>query len=160
MGMPQWVTIAESIKLTGRSENTIRRLIYDLQKTNKDLYARVVKKSSTGAYQIEIGFLYSKYQALSTNDNPMSSSNEQPKGNHSPTHDPTHELGPIIKAKDETITVLKSQLEKQAIDFKEQLNRRDEHMKMMFERMRENNMIIQGLALPAPQKEEALEPLG
>ena len=158
--MPQRVTIAEAIKLTGKSENTIRRFIYDLQKTNKDLATKVVTKSPTGSYQIEAGFLYTKYPHVSTNDQPMSSPNEQPTGNHSPTHQPTHELDPIIKAKDETIAILKSQLEKQAADYKEQLNRRDEQMKMMFERMRENNIIIQGLALPVPQKEEALEPLG
>jgi hypothetical protein len=160
MGMPQWVTIAEAIKLTGKSENTIRRFIYDLQKTNKEVAARVITKSSTGAYQIEAGFLYTKYPHISTNGQPMSSPTEQPKGNNSPTHQTTQELDPIIKAKDETISILKSQLEKQAVDFREQLNRRDEQMKMMFERMRENNMIIQNLALPAPQKGDALEPVG
>ncbi len=152
--MPQWVTIAEAIKLTGKSENTIRRLIYDLQKTNKELTARVIDKSPTGAYQIERGFLYSKYPPVSTNKQPTSSPNEQPIGNNSPTHQSTQEIDPIIRAKDETIAILKSQLEKQAADFKEQSNKRDEQMKMMFERMRENNIIIQGLALPAPQKEE------
>jgi hypothetical protein len=51
--MPQWVTIAEAIKLTGKSENTIRRLIYDIQKTNKDLATKVVTKSPTGSYQTD-----------------------------------------------------------------------------------------------------------
>lgn len=158
--MSQLVTIAEAIKLTGKSENTIRRFIYDLQKTNKDLATKVITKSPTGSYQIETGFLYSKYPHVSTNGQPMSSQTEQSTGNHSSTHQTTHELDPIIKAKDETIAILKLQLEKQVADYKEQLNRRDEQMKMMFERMRENNMIIQNLALPAPQKSDAIEPVG
>jgi hypothetical protein len=143
MGMPKWVTISEAIKLTGKSENTIRRLIYDLQKANRELAAKILHKTSTGAYQIEEDFLYSKYPPLSTSG--------QPKANKAPTHQGTQELDPIIKAKDETIAILKSQLEKQAADFKEQLHKRDEQMKMALERMRENNIIIQQLALPSPQ---------
>ena len=150
--MPNWVTIAEAIKLTGKSENTIRRLIYDLQKTNKELAEKAIRKSSTGAYQIEEGFLHSKYPPVSTS--------EQPKSNSTPTHQGTQQLDPVIKAKDETIAILKSQLERQAADFKEQLHKRDEQMKMALERMRENNIIIQQLALPSPQKETTtIEPL-
>jgi len=160
MGMPQWVSISQAIKLTGKSENTIRRLIYELQKTNKELAAKVISKSPTGAYQIETTFLQSRYPLLSTNGNPMSSTHEIPTGNESTTHETTQTLDPVIKAKDETITVLKSQLEKQTADYKEQLNRRDEQMKMLLERMRENNIILQGLALPSPQKEQAIEPVG
>jgi hypothetical protein len=33
-------------------------------------------------------------------------------------------------------------------------------MKMLLERMRENNIILQGLALPSPQKERVVEPVG
>lgn len=143
--MPKWVTIAEAVKLTGKSENTIRRLIYELQRINKDLAANVIQKSSAGSYQIEEEFLYSKYPPVGTN--------EQPKGNNSTAHQGTQEIDPVITAKDETISILKSQLERQAADFKEQLQKRDEQMKMALERMRENNIIIQQLALPAPQKE-------
>jgi hypothetical protein len=152
MGMSKWVTISEAIKLTRKSENTIRRLIYDLQKTNRELAAKAIRKSPTGAYQVDEDFLYSKYPSLSTRG--------QPKSDSAPTHLGTQELDPIIEAKDETIAILKSQLERQAADFKEQLHKRDEQMKMALERMRENNIIIQQLALPSPQKEPTtIEPL-
>jgi hypothetical protein len=158
--MPQWVSIAQAIKLTGKSENTIRRLIYELQKTNKELATKVISKSPTGAYQIETTFLQSRYPLLSTNENPMSSTHGIPTSTKSTTHETTQTLDPVIKAKDETIAVLKSQLEKQTADYKEQLNRRDEQMKMLLERMRENNIILQGLTLPSPQKEQTIEPAG
>lgn len=158
--MPKWVTIAEAIKITGKSENTIRRLIYNLQKTDKALFERVIIKSSTGAYQIETEFLSAKYPSLSTNEQVMGSTHEIPMGNHSPTHQSTQTPDPIIRAKDETIAILKSQLEKQASEYKEQLNKKDEQMKMMFERMRENNIIMQGPALPTPQKGTAQEHTG
>ena len=157
--MPQWVSITNAIKLTGKSENTIRRLIYETQKTNKELATKVITKSPTGAYQIETGFLYNKYP-LHTSEQPMSKKNGIPVGNNSSTQSDTQSLDPIIKAKDETISILKSQLEKQATEYKEQLNRKDEQTKMLLERMRENNIILQGLALPMPQREKPLEPLG
>jgi hypothetical protein len=78
MGMFQWVSIAQAIKLTGKSENTIRRLIYNLQKTNKKLAEKVINKSPTGAYQIRTIFLQSRYPLLDTNEKPMSSTQEIP----------------------------------------------------------------------------------
>jgi hypothetical protein len=157
--MPQWVTIGEAIKRTGKSENTIRRLIYEAQKTNQELAARVIQKSPTGAYQIETGFLYTKYPPVNTHEHPKGSTSEQPISNQSPPHQSTQAVDPTIQAKDETIALLKAQLEKQAVDYKEQLTKKDEQMKMLLDRMRENNIILQGLALPAPQKDKVLEPI-
>ena len=145
------LTLPKASKLTGRHEDTIRRLIKKLLKTDPQAGEKIKQEQTVRGfhYLIDEEYLLQHVQPLqdtqeqkgdATRERASDQPTQQPlnKGLHQPTHQapqqglyqPTHAE---LKAKDETITILKKQLEQ-----------KDEQIRQLIERGREANILLKG----------------
>ena len=139
------LTLPQASKQTGKHEDTIRRLIKNLIKTDQKAKEKIKQEQTPRGfhYLIDEEYLLQHLQSLQMKK-PKNSVNDktalnqplrQPLNNvaHQPpqgTHQPTYAE---VKAKDETIAILKKQLEE-----------KDEQIKTLLERGRETNVLLKG----------------
>jgi hypothetical protein len=139
------LTLPQASRQTGKHEDTIRRLIKNLLKTDHQAKEKIKQEQTPRGfyYLIDEEYLLQHLQPLQTkkSKNPvnakiaMNQPLRQPLNNvaHQPlqnTYQPTYAE---VKAKDETITILKKQLEE-----------KDEQIKTLLERSRETNVLLKG----------------
>jgi hypothetical protein len=157
------LTLPQASKQTGRHEDTIRRLIKNLLKTDPQAKEKVKQEQTVRGfhYLIDEEYLLQHLQPLQTrnsknyaNDKTASDQHmnqrlnnveHQPmKNNHQAMYQSTFAE---VKAKDETIAILKKQVEA-----------KDEQIKTLLERSRETNILLKEYQdkylLEAPQKEK------
>ncbi len=153
------ITLPQASKQTGKHEDTIRRLIKNLLKTDPQAKDKIKQEQTVRGfhYIIDEEYLLQHVQPLQTRNSKNSANDktasDQPlrqglnKVEHQPlknTYQPTYAE---VKAKDETITILKKQLEE-----------KDGQIKTLLERSRETNILLKGYQdrylLDAPQKKK------
>ena len=161
------LTLPQAGKLTGRHEDTVRRLIKRLLKTDPQAAEKIKQEETVRGfhYLVDQEYLLQHLQPLQDTQHPQSDvtserASDQPyyqplnKGKHQPSHQaqqqglnqPTHAE---LKAKDETIAILKKQLEQ-----------KDEQIRQLIERGREANILLKGyqdkylLDAPRDQQED------
>jgi hypothetical protein len=136
------LTLPQASKLTGRHEDTIRRLVKRLLKTDQVAKEKIIQEKTIRGfhYLIDQEYLVTKLQPLqASNKGGGKTSSNQPK--HQPSNNVAHQplqtnLQPSyaeLKAKDETIAILKKQLEQ-----------KDEQISHLLERGRETNILLKG----------------
>jgi hypothetical protein len=153
------ITLPQASKQTGKHEDTIRRLIKNLLKTDPQAKDKIKQEQTVRGfhYIIDEEYLLQHVQPLQTR-NSKNSADDKTASNqplrqglnnveHQPlknTYQPTYAE---VKAKDETITILKKQLEE-----------KDGQIKTLLERSRETNILLKGYQdrylLDAPQKKK------
>jgi hypothetical protein len=145
------LTLPRASKLTGRHEDTIRRLIKKLLNEDQQAGEKIKQEKTVRGfhYLIDQEYLLKHLQPLQeatqlakdansdrasnqSMQQPLSKGRQQPlqQGTHQPLYQPTHAE---LKAKDETITILKKQLEQ-----------KDEQIRQLIERGREANILLKG----------------
>lgn len=139
------LTLPQASKQTGKHEDTIRRLIKSLLKTDQKAKEKIKQEQTPRGfhYLIDEDYLLQHLQPLHIKKSKNSVNGKtalnqplrQPLNNvaHQPlqnNHQPTYAE---IKAKDETIAILKKQLEE-----------KDEQIKTLLERSRETNVLLKG----------------
>ena len=163
----QMLTLTQASKLTGRHEDTIRRVIKHLLKTDEVAEEKITQEKTVRGfrYLIDQEYLLSKLQPL---HQPSQSDNEGNNGTASdkPLHQPLNNVGnqplyqspqdglqPLyaeLKAKDETIEILKKQLDQ-----------KDDQIRQLLERGRETNILLKGYQekylLEAPRDQKDIE---
>jgi hypothetical protein len=139
------LTLPQASKQTGKHEDTIRRLIKNLLKADQKAKEKIIQEQTPRGfhYLIDEEYLLQHLQSFQMKK-PKNSVNDktalnqplrQPLNNvaHQPmksTNQPTYAE---VKAKDETIAILKKQLEE-----------KDEQIKTLLERGRETNVLLKG----------------
>jgi hypothetical protein len=163
------ITLPQASKQTGRHEDTIRRLIKNLLKTDPQAKEKIKQEQTVRGfhYLVDEEYLLQHLQPLQTR-NSKNSGNDKTASNQ-PLHQPLNNVAhqPLknshqamyqptvaeVKAKDETIAILKKQLEE-----------KDEQIKTLLERSRETNILLKGyqdkylLEAPQEKKEEKAVP--
>jgi hypothetical protein len=157
------LTLPQASKQTGRHEDTIRRLIKNLLKTDSQAKEKIKQEQTVRGfhYLVDEEYLLQHLQPLQTRNSKNSvidkTASNQPmnqrlnnvehqpmKNSHQAMFQPTLAE---LKAKDETIAILKKQVEA-----------KDEQIKTLLERSRETNILLRGYQdkylLEAPQKEK------
>jgi hypothetical protein len=145
------LTLPQASKLAGKHEDTIRRLIKKLLKTDPQAAEKIKQEETVRGfhYLIDKEYLFQHLQPLQETPHqeadvtsesasnqplhqPSSKGKHQPlqQGTHQPTYQPTHAE---LKAKDETIAILKKQLEQ-----------KDEQIGQLIERGTEANILLKG----------------
>jgi hypothetical protein len=163
------ITLPQASKQTGKHEDTIRRLIKNLLKTDPQAKEKIKQEQTVRGfhYLIDEEYLSKHLQPLRTRNsknsvNDKTASNQplrqglnnvehQPlKNNYQAMYQPTYAE---LKAKDETIAILKKQVEA-----------KDEQIKTLLERSRETNILLKGyqdkylLEAPQEKKEKKIIP--
>jgi hypothetical protein len=139
------LTLPQASKQTGKHEDTIRRLIKNLLKTDQKAKEKIKQEQTPRGfhYLIDEEYLLKHLQPFQIKEsknsvNDKTTSNQPLRQHlnnvaHQPlqnTHQPTYAE---VKAKDETIAILKNQLEE-----------KDEQIKTLLERSRETNVLLKG----------------
>jgi hypothetical protein len=139
--------LSQASELTGRHEDTIRRLIKNLLKTDPQAQEKIKQEQTVRGfhYLIDEEYLLKHLQPLqkpsqSKDSATSKTASNQPyrqplnKGMQQPLqqglHQPTYAE---LKAKDETISILKKQLEQ-----------KDEQIRQFLDRTRETNILLKG----------------
>jgi hypothetical protein len=159
------ITLPQASKQTGKHEDTIRRLIKNLLKTDPQAKEKIKQEQTVRGfhYLIDEEYLLQHLQPLQKR-NSKNSGNDKTASNQ-PPHQPLNNVAhqPLknssqgmyqptyaeVKAKDETIAILKKQLDE-----------KDEQIKTLLERSRETNILLKGyqdkylLEAPQEKKEE------
>jgi sperm tail-like protein len=163
------ITLPQASKQTGKHEDTIRRLIKNLLKTDPQAKEKIKQEQTVRGfhYLIDEEYLLRHVQPLQTRNSKNSANNKtasnQPlrQGLNNVEHQPLKNSPQAmyqptyaeVKAKDETIGILKKQLEE-----------KDEQIKTLLERSRETNILLKGyqdkylLEAPQKRKEEKTAP--
>lgn len=160
--MDQHLTVKEAVKLTGKSESTIKRLIREIvneaEHADRDailpLHAEMEQKRKAGepyVWKIDRQLLQNRFP-------PDDSESNRKAGSHSNLND--SDSAPIIE-------VLREQLQskdRQLATLETQLDRKDQQIGALNERMRESNILMKELqekvAIAAPAasvSEEAVD---
>jgi len=139
------LTLPQASKQTGKHEDTLRRLIKNLLKTDLQAKEKIKQEQTVRGfhYLIDEEYLLQHLQPLQTKKSKKSVNNKA--ASNQPLHQPMNNVAhqPLtnkpqpsyaeVKAKDETIAILKNQLEE-----------KDEQIKTLLERSRETNILLKG----------------
>ena len=132
------LTIQESSQLTGKSEKTIRRLIKHLIKTDKSSYKKIQQIPFPGGftYRIDKDYLLTQTQSL-TQKATQEDTQRLPQDGQEDTQ--------LLKAKDETIAILKTEIDRLHGEIGELLER-DKERNILFHKFQD------ALLLEAPKQ--------
>ena len=176
MSNNDFLTIKEASKLTGKADITIRRLIKQKIKQNDEVSTQMIRRAQTpsgNVYEINKEYLLKELKLPTQLSTQVSRQNEQSeysndeggyandkvKENESAETLKTKDEGGIhlstqvssqdlLKAKQETISILKGELFKkdEQLNIKdEQIKKKDEQFSEFLERDREKNILLKGL---------------
>jgi hypothetical protein len=152
------ITIADAAKLTGRHEKTIRRWIKKQLSTDEQAQEKIVRNTIASGFTYRVDKDY-----LLAHSPPLDIPPEQTAGQdivHPPEQSSGQSVHPpdlLLAAKDETIGLLKDQVRLQ----QEELSSKNEQLKTMLERLREQNILLKGYQekylLEAPRSQEGMD---
>jgi len=139
------ITLPQASEQTGKHEDTLRRLIKNLLKTDLEAKEKIKQEKTVRGfhYLIDEEYLFQHVQPLQIRKSKKSANDKM--ASNQPLHQPMNNVAhqPLInkpqpsyaevKAKDETIAILKNQLEE-----------KDEQIKTLLERSRETNILLKG----------------
>jgi hypothetical protein len=155
-----FITIAEAARLTGRHEKTIRRWIRKQLEKDPQARDKIVRDTiaSGFTYRVDKDYLLANSPPLDTPEQSSQEATGQGTVHQAEqsTGQPIHPPDPLMAAKDEVITLLKDQVRQQ----QEELSSKNEQIKTVLERLREQNILLKGyqekylLNAPKPQGDE------
>jgi hypothetical protein len=134
------LTIQEASQLTGKSEKTIRRLIKHLLQTNKNAKSKIQQVPFPGGftYRIDEEYLKNQFQS-SPNMATLKSTPRLPQDGQEATP-PEQENVNLVKSKDETIAVLKTENDRLHQTIRELLER-DKERNILFHKFQDALML-------------------
>lgn len=134
------LTIQEASQVTGKSQKTIRRLIKRLLQTDKSASKKIQQVPYPGGftYKIEQDYLLGQFQPPTPADT-LSNSNRIPQSGQEDIHRiPSDD--PLLKSKDETISVLKTEIDQLHKTIGELLER-DKERNILFHKFQDALML-------------------
>lgn len=158
------LTLPQASEQTGKHKDTLRRLIKNLLKTDIEAKEKIKQEQTVRGfhYLIDEEYLLQHLQPLQTKTSKKSAKDKM--ASNQPMHQPMNNVAyqPLtnkhqpsyaeVKAKDETIAILKNQLEE-----------KDEQIKTLLERSRETNILLKGYQdkylLNAPGEQKVTKPI-
>jgi len=134
------LTIQEASQLTGKSEKTIRRLIKHLLQTNKSAKAKIQQNPFPGGftYRIDEEYLQSQLQPSLKMAAPKSMPRLPQDGQEATL--PEQENIDLVKSKDETIAILKTENDRLHQTIRELLER-DKERNILFHKFQDALML-------------------
>lgn len=134
------LTIQEASQLTGKSEKTIRRLIKHLLQTNKTAKSKIQQVPFPGGftYRIDEEYLQSQFQS-SPNMTTLKSTPRLPQDGQEVTPSEQENIN-LVKSKDETIAILKTENDRLHQTIRELLER-DKERNILFHKFQDALML-------------------
>lgn len=134
------LTIQEATQITGKSQKTIRRLIKRLLQTDKSASKKIQQVPYLGGftYKIDQDYLVQQFQLptpVDTLNNPSGTPQSVQEGSHSVPNDDA-----LLKSKDETISVLKTEIDQLHKTIGELLER-DKERNILFHKFQDALML-------------------
>jgi hypothetical protein len=134
------LTIQEASQVTGKSQKTIRRLIKRLLQTDKSASKKIQQVPYPGGftYKIDKDYLLGQFQSPTPVDT-LSNSSETPQSGQEDSHSiPNGDA--LLKSKDETISVLKTEIDQLHKTIGELLER-DKERNILFHKFQDALML-------------------